>query len=155
MLMMLSAINEAGKSGLSNAARPTKAHNSNCPCTVRNSAFEASRASCTNFSSIRIETVDIIPSPMHLPQLQLLCTGHVKDPFGVQSSLTPLRLLPKMREVVAQQLFCQLTIAFFERTYNFQVVIHRCLGVFFGIGFENLFILKKITKVIDHGDQSF
>ena len=57
MLIRLSAMNEAGRSGLSSAARPTLAQNSTWPCTVRNSALAAARAALTKLSSIRTDTV--------------------------------------------------------------------------------------------------
>lgn len=48
---------DAGRSGLSSAARPTLAQNSICPWRVRNSAFAADRAASTSVSSIRIDRV--------------------------------------------------------------------------------------------------
>lgn len=65
---------EAGRSGLSSAARPTLAQNSTCPCTVRNSALAATRAAEISDSSMRMETVDMA----YLLQITTIVVSHLK-----------------------------------------------------------------------------
>lgn len=53
----LSAMKEAGKSGLSRAARPTLDQKSSYTCTVRDFALAATRTAPTQDASMRMETV--------------------------------------------------------------------------------------------------